>query len=69
MVSRERVVSQPLDSNQLLEDEQGWETRLPAWLLARMLSHSNCRARALYSHFLSPTQELGNLDLKIVTRV
>lgn len=47
----------------------GQETMLPTWLLAPMLSHSNCRARALYSHFLSPTQELGNLDFKIVTGI
>lgn len=32
---------------------------------APVLSHSNCRARALCSHFLSPTQELGNLDPEI----
>lgn len=53
----------------MAEEEQSQETTLPTWLLALMLSHSNCRARALYSHFLTPTQELGNLDLKIVTSI
>lgn len=57
------------DNSQLLGEKQDWETALPTWLLALMLSHSNCRARALYSDFLSPTQELGNLDLKIVTSI
>lgn len=33
------------------------------------LSHSNCRARALCSHFLSPTQELGNLDSQIAAGI
>lgn len=66
---RASPASRPLNSSQLLGEEQAWETTLPAWLLALMLSHSNCRARALYSYFLSPTQELGNLDLKIVTGI